>query len=315
MNQSGKVKNFFLSNGLYLIAILIIIAFTMIKPTFFSLANLFQILTSSSFLFAMAAGTTVVIISGNMDLAVGSTALACASMMWVVSTKGAPAPVIVLAGLATGAAVGVLNGILVAYLKMNSMVLTLGLQIAYRGLGLIMINGTQQSFPEAFKNFGNLRIGKLYSVVILCFAVMIVLHIILRYTKFGTYIYAIGSNEEAAKRVGIPVNRIKVSTFVISGLCAAVAGLVIICRLGMVQAFMGKGMEFDAIEAAVIGGVSLQGGRGRMIPGTIFGVLLIYMINNGLAIIGASEFSYPFAQGIIVFIAMYMDALKNFKSK
>ena len=144
---------------------------------------------------------------------------------------------------------------------------------------------------------------------------MIFLHVLLRHTKLGTYVYAIGSNEEAAKRVGIPVSRIKVTAFIISGLCAAVASLVIICRLGMVQAFMGKGMEFDAIEAAVIGGVSLQGGRGRMIPGTIFGVLLIYMINNGLAIIGASEFIYPFAQGILVFLAMYMDALKNFKSK
>lgn len=314
MNKA-KVKNFFLSNGLYLIAIVIIVAFTAIKPSFFSGTNLFQILTSSSFLFAMAAGTTVVIIGGNMDLSVGSTALVCAATMWVVSTKGAATPVIVLAGLAVGAGVGLLNGVLVSYLKMNSMVLTLGLQIAYRGLGLILINGTQQSLPEAFKNFGSFKIGKLYSVVILCFAVMIVLHIILRHTKFGTYIYAMGSNEEAARRVGIPVNRIKLLTFVISGLCAAVAGLVIICRLGMVQSFMGKGMEFDAIEAAVIGGVSLNGGRGRMIPGTIFGVLLIYMINNGLALIGASEFSYPFAQGILVFIAMYMDALKNFKSK
>ena len=313
---SRKMQDFFLTNGFYILCVIVIIVFTCIKPTFFSLNNLFQILTASSFLFATAAGVTVVVITGNMDLSVGSVALFCGAVMYTVSNAGASAGVTLICGLLTGVIVGLINGILVSYLKMNSMILTLGLLIGYRGLGLQLINGTQVPMPDAFKAFGKLKFfGSLYAIVIVCFILMIILHILLTRTKFGTYCYAIGCKELDAKRVGIPVNKVKIAAFIISGFCAAVAGCIVAARLGLIHSYIGKGMEFDAIEAAVIGGVSLAGGRGKLLPGTLFGVLLIYVINNGLSIIGASEFVYPFAQGFIVFAAMYMDALKNFKRR
>jgi inositol transport system permease protein len=310
---SEKVRNFFLTNGFYFLCLIVILVFTCINATFFSVKNLFQVLTASSFLFATAAGVTVVIITGNMDLSVGSVALLCASIMFVVSNAGASALVTLIFGLLTGLIVGLINGLLVSYLKMNSMILTLGLLIGYRGLGLKLINGTQVPVPAEFKVFGKLKFGDLYAIVIVCFILIIILHILLTRTRFGKYCYAIGCTEVGAKRVGIPVNKVKIAAFMISGFCAAVAGCIIAARLGLVHSYIGKNMEFNAIEAAVIGGVSLAGGRGKLLPGTLFGVLLIYMINNGLSIIGASEFVYPFAQGIIVFAAMYMDALKNFK--
>lgn len=312
---SKRIQDFFLTNGFYILSLFVIIVFTSIKPSFFTLNNLFQILTASSFLFATAAGVTVVVITGNMDLSVGSVALLSGAVMYVVSNTGASAVIVLLCGLLTGVIAGMINGIFVSYLKMNSMILTLGLLIGYRGLGLQLINGTQVAMPEEFKAFGKLKFGSLYAIVIVCLILMLIIHILLTRTRFGTYCYAIGCNESDAKRVGIPVNKIKIAAFTISGFCAAVAGCIIAARLGLIHSYIGKGMEFNAIEAAVIGGVSLSGGRGKLFPGTLFGVMLIYIINNGLSIIGASEFVYPFAQGFIVFAAMYMDALKNFKRR
>lgn len=305
-----------LSNGFYILCIAVIVIFSLLNSSFFTITNLYKILMSAAFMFATTAGVTVVIIAGNMDLSVGSTALFSASVMYTAFHAGLPDIVTLLIGLLTGAIVGLVNGLLVSKLKFNAMVLTLGLQIGYRGLGLLLINGTQVKMPESFSSFGKINIfGGLYLVVIICIVIMLLLHLVLKRTRFGTYCYAIGCNEVAAKRVGIPVDVVKTATFVISGFCASVAGFVVVSRLGLVHSYIGKEMEFDAIEAAVIGGISLRGGKGNLFPGALFGVLLIYIINNGLSIIGASEYIYPFAQGIIVFAAMYLDALKNFKNK
>jgi len=313
---SGEIKNLILSNGFYILCIAVIIIFTCLNSAFFTLTNLYNILISASFMIATTAGVAVVIIAGNMDLSVGSTALLSAGVMYSVSTLGLPDIVALIAGLLAGIIIGLINGLLVSKLKFNAMVLTLGLQLGYRGIGLILIGGTQVSLPESFKNFGKIRIfGGLNLVVVICLIIMALLYIIMRRTRFGTYCYAIGCNETAAKRVGIPIDAVKTATFVISGFCAAVAGFVVVSRLGLAHSYIGKGMEFSAIEAAVIGGISLRGGKGNLLPGALFGVLLIYIINNGLSIIGASEYVYPFAQGIIVFAAMYLDALKNFKNK
>ena len=314
--SSGKLKNFLLSNGFYFLCIAVIVVFTCLNSTFFTLSNLYNILMSASFMFATTAGVAVVIIAGNMDLSVGSTALLSAGVMYTAYTLELPSILILVCGLVAGVLVGTLNGILISKLKFNSMVLTLGLQIGYRGIGLMLIGGTQVQLPDSFKAFGKISIfGGLYLVVIICLVIMLILDLILKRTRFGTYCYAIGCNEVAAKRVGIPIDKVKIATFMISGFCAALAGFVVVCRLDLAHSYIGKEMEFDAIEAAVIGGISLRGGKGNLFPGALFGVLLIYIINNGLSIIGASEYVYPFAQGIIVFVAMYLDALKNFKNK
>lgn len=314
--MNKKLKNFALSNGFYILCVAVIVVSTILNPSFFSLNNFYNILMSASFMFAITAGVTVVIIAGNMDLAVGSTALLSVGVMYVMFSHGLPDGVTLIMGLLAGTLVGLINGLLVAKLKFNAMVLTLGLQIGYRGIGLMLIGGTQVKLPESFKAFGKISVfGGLYLVVIICLLIMLLLHLLLKRTRFGTYCYAIGCNETAAKRVGIPIDTVKIFTFVISGFCAAVAGFVVVSRLGLAHSYIGKGMEFDAIEAAVIGGISLRGGKGNLLPGALFGVLLIYIINNSLSIMGASEYIYPFAQGIVVFVAMYLDALKNFKHK
>ncbi len=316
MTKKINTIDFLLSNGFYLLCIAVIVIFSILNRSFLTVQNFFAILLASAFLCATTAGVTPVIISGNMDLSVGSTALLCVGVMYQSFHSGLPDGVTLLLGILSGCIVGLINGILVAKLKFNAMVLTLGLQIGYRGLGLMLIGGTQVKLPEAFSNFGKKTIfGGLNVTVVICLLVMLVLHLILKRTRFGTYCYAIGCNEMASERVGIPIDKVKIATFIISGACAALAGFVVISRLGIAHSYIGKEMEFDAIEAAVIGGISLNGGRGNLLPGALLGVFLIYVINNGLSIMGASEYVYPFAQGIIVFVAMYLDALKNFKNK
>ena len=312
LSPAVKAKNIFIKNALYILFVALIIVFSCINNSFFSIDNLFNILIAAAFMFATTAGSAVVIVGGNMDLTVGSAALVSAGTMYLVSTTGAPVGVQILVGLLVGLAIGLVNGLLVAKLKFNSMVLTLGLLIGYRGVGLLCIGGSQVHMPSAYQDIGRVTVfGGLAATVILCIAVIVVLHIIMRHTKFGTYVYAIGCNESAARQVGISVDRVKIITFIISGLCAALAGFMVVTRLGMVHSYIGNQMEFDAIEAAVIGGISLKGGRGNLFPGVLFGVLLLYVINNGMSVIGASEYLYPFAQGIIVFVAMYLDSIKN----
>jgi ribose transport system permease protein len=312
---SKKVESFFMTYGFYVLLVLLILFFSVSSKTFFSLDNLLQILSASSFLFAVAAGTTLVIITGNMDLSVGSIALVSAAVMVILSNTGIATGLAVLIGIGVGAVIGLINGVLTACLKLNSMLVTLGLQIAYRGLGMQITGGQQIKVSEALKAFGMAKVGGVAVIFLICLAIMILLQIVLKKTRFGAYCYALGCNELAIKKMGIPVKSVKIAVFVIAGICSAITGLIVVSKLGVLQNTVGKGIEFDVIAAVVIGGTSLLGGRGSILPGTLFGVFLLYVIDNGLAVLGASPFIYPFAQGIIIFIAMYLDALNGFKRK
>jgi ribose/xylose/arabinose/galactoside ABC-type transport system permease subunit len=155
--------------------------------------------------------------------------------------------------------------------------------------------------------------GVLPLVFVISLAVMIVLQIVLSRTKFGAYCYAIGNSESAATKIGIPVRLVKTAVFVISATCAAITGILLPMYLGEVTTFTGRGMEFQAVAAVVIGGTSLFGGRGNVLPGTLAGALLLIIINNGLGTRGVSPYVYPFVAGVVIFLAIYLDSLKNRK--
>lgn len=308
-------KNLVLSYGFYILFILVVIFYTVKAPTFLTAENIISNLNATTFTLFAAAGTSLVFISGNMDMSIGSITLVAAATLTLTSKAGIPVPAVILLTLLVGAAMGLLNGILVAYGRMNSMLTTLGLMIAYRGLALQITGGRQISLGSEYKNFARIKILGLPVWVVLSLLLLVVLQIVLKKTRFGSYCYALGCSENSAKKVGVPTKKIKVAVFVISGICAAVTGLVVTTRLGVMRNTIGKGMEFDVVAAIVIGGVSMQGGRGNVLPGTFLGVLLLNVINNGLAMIGASPYAYRFAQGIIIFAAMYMDSLRNLRKK
>jgi ribose/xylose/arabinose/galactoside ABC-type transport system permease subunit len=150
-------------------------------------------------------------------------------------------------------------------------------------------------------------------VFVVSLGVMVVLQIVLNRTSFGAYCYAIGNNESAATKIGIPVRAVKMAAFCISGACAATSGLLSAMYLGEVTTFTGRGMEFQAVAAVVIGGTSLFGGRGGVLPGTLAGVLLLIIINNGLGTRGVSPYVYPFVAAGVIFLAIYLDSLKHLR--
>ena len=296
--------------GLYVLLAALIVLFAIISHSFLTVSNWTQISIVACFLLTAAAGETLVVVTGNIDVSIGSSAYLAAATAYL--TAGLPPSVSLLAGVAVGVAAGLVCGLLVAGLGMNSLLTTLGLMIAYRGISLLLTGGTVHPVSHGLGQLGSIEyFHALPLVFLISLGVMIVLQVVLARTKFGAYCYAIGNNESAAQKLGIPVRAVKTAVFCISGACGAISGLLSVMYLGQVTTFTGRGMEFQAVAAVVIGGTSLFGGRGSVLPGTLAGVLLLIVVANGLGTRGVSPYVYPFVAGVIVLIAIYLDSLKN----
>jgi ribose/xylose/arabinose/galactoside ABC-type transport system permease subunit len=311
-SSRDRARDFFFAYGFYLLLAFFIVLFGFISNSFLTISNWTQISIVSCFLLTASAGLTLVVITGNIDLSVGSVAYLAAAVVYL--TSGYPPAVSILLGVAAGAAVGLFNGFLVAYLRMNSLLTTLGLLIAFRGISLVLTGGTVRPVNPGLSALGKVKFFEVLPLVfVVAMAVLIVLQIVLSQTRFGAWCYAVGNNEQAAAKLGIPVRPVKLAVFVISAVCAAITGILLPMYLGEVTTFTGRGMEFQAVAAVVIGGTSLFGGRGNVLPGTMAGVLLLVIINNGLGTRGVSPYVYPFVAGVVIFLAIYLDSLKNLR--
>lgn len=307
-----EAQDVLFSYGFYILLLVLVVLFTFISNSFLTVSNWTQISIVACFLLAASAGLTLVMITGNIDLSIGSAAYLAAAVVYL--TAGFPPAVSLVAGILVGVLSGSVCGVLVAYFRMNSLLTTLGLMIAYRGISLVLTQGTVRPVNEGVKALGSIKLFDVFPLVFLvALAVMIILQIVLSSTKFGTYCYAIGNSESAAEKIGIPVKPVKLAVFCISGACGALSGLLSSMYLGEVTTFTGRGMEFQAVAAVVIGGTSLFGGRGSVLPGSLAGVMLLIIINNGLGTRGVSPYVYPFAAGAVMFIAIYLDSLKNMR--
>ena len=288
------------SYGIYFLLAAICAVFSLTAPIFFTVDNWAQIAIVSCFLFTVAAGLTLVVVTGEIDLSVGSVAYLAGAILYIF--RDLPPFWALGLGLLAGLAIGLVNGILVAYFRMSSLLTTLGLMIALRGAALMLTNGSVQSVGPQLADLGKIRIlGVVPIEFLVALLVMIVLQVVLSQTKFGTRCYAIGNDAAAASKIGMPVQRVKLAVFVISGITAATAGMLLSIYLTEVTTFTGRGMEFQAAAALVIGGTSLFGGRGNILPGSAVGVLLLTIINNGLSASGVSPYVYPFVAGVVIF--------------
>ncbi len=303
-------RKFAMEYGFYLLLLAIIIVFTVISNSFLTISNWAQIAIAATFLLAAAAGLTLVLITGEIDLSIGSIAYVAATVVYL--TADYPAAVSILAALTAGLAIGSFNGALVAYLGMNSLLTTLGLMIAYRGIALVFTEGTVKQAGDGLAALGSVKLlGTFPAIFLVALGIVLVFQWILRSTKLGTYWLAIGNNEDAARKIGVLVRRAKLAAYALCGVSAAASGTLLAAYLGEITTFTGRGMEFQAVAAVVIGGASLFGGRGNVFPGTLAGVLLLIVINNGLGTRGVSPFVYPFVAGGLIFFAIYLDAIKN----
>ena len=291
-----------------LIGLLIIMGvFAAIAPGFLGERNLLNILQQSSINACVALGMTLVIIQGGIDLSVGPTAALAAVLSASLMVAGVPIPIALLAGLALGALCGAVNGALVAFGGLQPFIVTLGTLSTYRALALISTGGNPVlGVPPGFRSIANGNVLGIPAAVVVVIVVAILAGIILRKTPFGEYLLAVGGNEEAAHIAGVPIALTKIGAYMLSGVLAALASIILIGRLGAAEPILGNLWELDAIAASAIGGASLMGGKGSII-GTLLGAIILGAMRNGLTLLNVQAFYQLLATGLIILLAMLVD--------
>jgi ribose/xylose/arabinose/galactoside ABC-type transport system permease subunit len=285
--------------------------FSVAAPSFFGIGNLVDILHVVAPMIVVAGGMALVVMSGKLDISVGSTAYVASSIFALLMREGSvPFPVGVAAAIGAGLVLGAINGLIVVGLRVNSLIATLGTMIAFRGFGLMLTDGGLIEMPNAIKPLGNTLLGPLYLDTAIALIILVVIHLVHRRTTFGRQLTAIGNNEDVARRIGIPIAQRTFATLVLSGALAALGGVMYTLQVAVNTAKIGEGMEFTAVAAVVVGGISLFGGRGNILWAVILGSLMFQIIRSGLQHIGANPYSYRLVEGVVIFIAMYADALK-----
>lgn len=309
--------------GAFIALVLLVIVISCVSPEFRTTSNFLNLLRQASFNGLIAFGMTCVILSDGIDLSVGSTfalsAIICAEMI----IHGMPAGLAILLALLAGTALGVISGLLVTKGRLQPFIATLITMTAYRGLALIITDGKpisrlassieskSGSFLFKVLGKGNLVFGPkdMFSVpipAIILIVLLLVFYFVLHHTTFGRRIYATGSNAKCAKLVGVNTARIKIAVYAISGFMSALAGLIMISRVDSAQPTLGEGYELDAIAAVALGGTSMSGGRGKIV-GTLAGVLIIAVLNNGLNILGVSTYYQEVIKAIVILVAVLSD--------
>lgn len=318
MKAKHKVN---LSNWMIYIGMVgIFLVFTIIcsamGKNFLNLNNIMNIINQASINAIIAIGASMVILTGGIDLSVGSVVGFVGIFLAMNLKDGMSIPVAIVLCLICGVVIGLFNGVLVSYGKVPAFIATLGSMQAVRGMAQI-INGGQavSGFPLDIgavmktRFFGVVPIGVLYVVVF--YAIMV---FVLSYTKFGRRIYAIGGNPHAARLSGIKVKRLEVSVYVISGVFAAFAGVMLLGRLLYADPSAGNSYEMDAIAAAVIGGISMSGGKGRLVN-TVVGAIILATLTNGLQIMNVATYYQTVITGLVVIIAVFADKQKERKAE
>ena len=300
--------------------IVLVIGFSLASPNFFQVSNIMAILQATSVNGVLAVGVTLIIITGGIDLSIGTLMTFCAVMTGVVLTWGGlPLPFGVLAALGTGAACGLVSGSLVARMRIPPFIATLGMMLVLKGMSLI-VTGTKPIYFNDTPGFTTIAQGSLIGQIAPAFPVpngVLVLFIVagvaawtLGRTVLGRYTFALGSNEEAVRLSGVNTDFWKIAIYTLSGAICGIAGLLIASRLNSAQPALGLGYELEAIAAVVIGGTSLSGGRGTIL-GTLIGALIMSVLTNGLRVLSVAPEWQTVVTGVIIIFAVYADQMRR----
>ncbi len=296
--------------------LLLIIFFSFATPYFFNYDNLITVVKQTAITGIVALGVTMVIITAGIDLSLGSLVAVSGVCAAMLLNSGVPIVFAIMAGALAGVICGLCSGIAVAYLRLPPFIATLGIMISARGLSLVLSGGRPVYFLERleFKQIYNYEVFGLLPLPVLYLAILaIITRFILVRMAAGRYIFSVGSNEEAARLSGCPVQHTKVFVYMYSGLMCGLAGVLMAARLNSGQPAIAVGLELDAIAAAVIGGASLAGGEGT-IMGTIIGALIMSVLRNGLNLMQVNQFWQQIIIGIVVLLAVYLDNLRRKRS-
>lgn len=299
----------YLGQIIFLAAIFILLS--ILTNTFLTSRNLINVSRQVSTNMYVSCALTVILITGGIDLSGGSIMALAGMVAAYLSIAGVPFWICALAGLLSGAVSGVISGFIIANTSLPPFIVTYSMQSILRGMVYVITTaGTLRLTDKAFMDFGGGSLGLIPWPVVYMIIVIVLTYLLLNCSRMGRKIYAIGGNTKAAQYAGIDIKSIKVLIYSISGALAALAGLVYTSRNNSMQPSLGTGMEMDAIAAVVLGGTSMGGGQGGVI-GTILGVLIIGLINNGLNLLRMDSFWQYICKGIVILIAVYSDDLKN----
>lgn len=297
--------------GVALILLALCIALTLATDRFLTQTNLFSVMRAFSFIAIIAIGECMVIISGGVDLSVGSIfgfsglISAIALNRWGWSIPGG-----IAIGMAVGTGIGMVNGGLITKLRLPPFIATLGMLSVVRGLAYAITSGYPVRVPSEFNVLGQGYAGPVPYPVIYMAVLGIIFSIFLKKTVFGRRIYAIGGNEEASAISGIRVNRVKMMVYTLAGLLAGTSGVISIARLGVAQSTAGLGWELDVVAAVIIGGASLSGGKGTIL-GAILGAAIMGVLRNGLVLLNVSPYWQQAVIGLVIIVAIAADQMRR----
>ncbi|HJF32424.1 MAG TPA: ribose ABC transporter permease [Sporosarcina psychrophila] len=299
--------------GPFIGLLLIVIIISIMSPNFLTLNNLLNVLRQVSINALIAFGMTFVILTGGIDLSVGSILALTGAVTAGLMAGGMDPLLAMFLGLLLGAVLGAINGVIIAKGKVAPFIATLATMTIYRGLTLVYTEGKPISGLGDSQAFQLLGKGYFFGIPVPVITMAItfgILYFILKKTTFGRRVYAVGGNEEASRLSGISVDRIKIYVYALTGMLAALAALILTSRLNSAQPTAGNMFELDAIAAVVLGGTSLTGGRGWIV-GTLIGALIIGVLNNGLNLIGVSSFFQQVVKGAVILVAVLLDRKKT----
>jgi len=295
-----------------LIALIVLCVFLSIaSPYFFTLRNILNVLRQSSLIAILALGEAMVIITGGIDLSLGSlVGLSACIGAWVACIGASPLIVLIVI-LGTGAFVGLLNGMLVTKVGLPPFIATLGMMSIVKGFALLITMGVPIHYEWTWLSFfGGGKVGPVPFSVIIMIIMVLIINFFVKKTTNGRDIYAIGNNERAAKLSGIQVDKIKILVFTITGFLSGLCGLILMGQLSGSDAFYGNGYEMDVIAAAVIGGISMSGGEGNML-GVVVGAVLIALLKNGFVLLAVPGYWQTVAVGGVIIAAVSIDSLRR----
>ena len=297
--------------GIILVLIALIVIVSTIAPVFLSGRNIRNVLQQISTLGILSMGMTVLMISGGIDLSVGSSISVVAVVAGTMIKAHWPAELAIIAGLLIGCGIGAINGTLAAYTRAHPFILTLGTMTFFQGVAVMITQGFPiTNLGQRFEWIGGARFGEVPFLVILFFVVMLVCYFLLRYTRLGRIAYAIGGNEYTTYLAGIPVKRYKILFYVLCGFFTGMAGITLASRISSAIPTMGADYTLQAIAAVVIGGVPLTGGRGN-VWGTFTGVLLLGVIANGLNLLHFDASLQYVLTGLVIVIAVILHEQRS----
>lgn len=307
-----SAQRFALGNMSVILLVAVFLLFVLLDPRFLSVQNLLNIGAQASFIGILAVGMTFVLLIAGIDLSVGAVAyLAAVLMSHLLRDVGMSVVGVALAMILIGAVAGFLNGAATSLLRITPFIVTLAAMGVYRGLALGQSQSREANFPTELISVGASRPLGVPMPLWIFVVVLIVANVVLTRTSYGRQLYAVGRDATEATKAGLPVRRITWSAYVVSGALAGLAGFVSVIQMGTIVPAYGVGNEFDAIAAAVLGGASLFGGRGTVLPGALVGTLLVQTIAVGLVFTRVDLYLTPMVSAGVIFLAVVLDTLRT----